>query len=256
MYELRLKNFIIFRNAKLYDEIVPQMQEHYCDFHGFSLDLKRPLDEKLCEHMFSFLNIKEDVNIVLVGLPDLSLPAKRKISFDWLLFNDLVKPDRIAMEQKFPKLDIDIAKFSTLCAWWFNYGKFKTVRYNSFEADNAINLLEKTDDPYFEKISFKSRVLFDCKLQDVFYTFESICANKKIMTSYNKKYPLVACRAETRKAVASQKRIGYCAGYIKNSSLYIHHCNVIKRYRGLGIEKTMEQVLFDWAEGEGAKTIL
>ena len=58
MYELRLKNFIIFRNAKLYDEIVPQMQEHYCDFHGFSLDLKRPLDEKLCEHMFSFLNIK------------------------------------------------------------------------------------------------------------------------------------------------------------------------------------------------------
>ena len=40
MYELRLKNFIVFRTAKLYDEIVPQMQEHYCDFHGFSLDLK------------------------------------------------------------------------------------------------------------------------------------------------------------------------------------------------------------------------
>ena len=39
-------------------------------------------------------------------------------------------------------------------------------------------------------------------------------------------------------------------------TIYIHHCNVIKRYRGLGIEKTMEQVLFDWAEGEGAKTIL
>jgi len=256
MYELRLKNFIIFRNAKLYDEIVPQMQEHYCDFHAFSLDLKRPLDDKLREHMWTFLNIKEDVNMILVGLPDLGLPAKRKISFDWLLFNDLVKPDRIAHEQQFAKLDIDIPKFSTLCAWWFNYGKFKTLRYKSFEADNAITFLNETDDPYFNEISYKARVLFDSKLQDVSYTFEPVCSNRRVLSSYNEKYPMVACRAETMRAVSAKKRIGYCAGYIKNDLLYIHHCNVVKRYRGLGIEKAMERIIFDYAEGEGAKTIL
>lgn len=265
MFELRLSNFIVFRDYKLYDLIVPKLQESYCDFHGITVDAKRPHDKEIREHMWTYLNIKNETNIVLIGMSDYAFPSTRMISFDWLLFNDLVKPDKIAHEQQFAKLNIDIPKLSTLCAWWFNYNKFKTIRYKNFEADNAINLLEATPSlrpgPIYntyewyedgEEVSYKAKILFDTKLQDVTYTFQPICTDQQAFKGKDNNNPMVACKA----TVGKDKQIGYCAGYVKDKLLVIHYCNIAKRYRGLGIQDKMEKILFEQAEEEGAKRIL
>ena len=90
MFELRLSNFIVFRDYKLYDLIVPKLQESYCDFHGITVDAKRPHDKEIREHMWTYLNMKNETNIVLIGMSDYAFPSTRMISFDWLLFNDLL----------------------------------------------------------------------------------------------------------------------------------------------------------------------
>ena len=275
MFELRLSNFIVFRDYKLYDLIVPKLQESYCDFHGITVDGKRPHDKEIREHMWTYLNMKNETNIVLIGMSDYAFPSTRMISFDWLLFNDLVKPGKIAHEQQFAKLNVDIPRLSTLCAWWFNYDKFKILRYKNFEADNAINFLEPVDtDHYLDKetktliylypvpntardeISYKANVLFDTKLNyTITYIFESNNLTDK--QAYKGELtadrgPMVGCKA----IIGKDKQIAYCAGYVKDKLLVIHYCNIAKPYRGLGIQDRMEKILFKHTEEDGATRIL
>lgn len=260
MFELRLNNFIVFRDYKLYDLIVPKLQESYCDFHAITVDGKRPHDKEIREHMWTYLNMKIETNIVLIGMSDYAFPSNRMISFDWLLFNDLVKTDKIAHDQKFEKMNISIPRLATLCAWWFNYKKFKTIRYKNFEVDNAINFLEPgtfTKHLIYpltkDKISYKAKILFDTKLNyEVTYIFEPACTDKQAFEGFNEDVPLVACKA----IVGKDKQIGYCAGYVKDKFLVIHYCRLAKRYQGLGIQDRMEMILFKQAEEDGATRIL
>ena len=266
MFELRLSNFIVFRDYKLYDLIVPKLQESYCDFHGITVDAKRPHDKEIREHMWTYLNMKNETNIVLIGMSDYAFPSTRMISFDWLLFNDLVKPGKIAHEQQFAKLNLDIPRLSTLCAWWFNYNKFKIIRYKNFEADNAINYLEPASNDIFaesartnhynagDEVSYKAKVLFDTKLNyTVTYIFESNnLTDKQAFKEFTADVPLVGCKA----IVGKDKQIGYCAGFVRDKLLVIHYCNVAKPYRGLGIQDRMEKILLKHTEQDGATRIL